>query len=319
MGLMDLRNAINKNDVEAVKEALKKINYLVDNSFELGQAAAKGYTDIVKILLEDGRFINGDSALIFAVQNGHTETVKVLLEDSNIYPGYKKNLAIRTAAERGYTEIVRILLLQRYVNPSDENNEAIIEAAKGGHVEIVKLLLTNPYVKPTADNNYPLIMASNNGHIDVVKVLLSDRRVDPSFPDNIAIKVAAKGGYIEIVKLLLEDPRVDWRVIQDDPIIQKILNKNNIDIESRLSQSYLTLKQAGEEYIVKDIRKKVSELGVYKGFYEEYCSNIPDNLKIPPMKLILIADKLGIKYNKTNIEWAELCAKVKMRLDHLLD
>jgi len=140
--------------------------------------------------------------------------------------------------------------------------------------------------------------------------------------------LAAKNGHIEVVKILLQDPRVDWRLVQNYRFVQELLNQNNSDIESRLAQSYLLFSEAGPKTTAdnkkvsrfpKKIRRNVAELGVYKGFYEEYCSNIPENLKIPPMKLILIADKLKIKYNKDQIDWAELCAKVRIRLNHFLD
>jgi len=63
----------------------------------------------------------------------------------------------------------------------------------------------------------------------------------------------------------------------------------------------------------------ITELGVYKGYYEQLCANIPKNMKVPPMKLILVADKLKIKYDRQNIDWVELCAKVNIALLSLLD
>jgi len=188
--------------------------------------------------------------------------------------------------------------------------------------------LEKNWVDPSDENNEAIILAVLNERTEIVKILLQDKRVDPSAGGNYPIAIAADRGYTEIVKMLLNDKRVDWRVVQNKPLVQKLLSENNNDIEKKLAQSYLSFSEAGPKttYDGKEvssfpikIRRNVAELGVYKGFYEEYCSNIPSNLKVPPMKLILIADKLKIKYNRDKINWSELCTKIRLRLNHYLD
>jgi len=240
-----------------------------------------------------------------------TETKLLLQNDPSIH----NNFAIRVAAINGHIETVKLLLQDPRIDPTAQLNEPIRYAAENGHIEVVKILLQNKRVNPAAENNYAIRYASQNGHIEIVKLLLKDHRVDPSDDNNWAIKAATQNGHTEIVKLLLKDERVDWRQVQNISIVQQILDQENKNIEEKLNQSYLSLEQVSE----RNIRKNISELGVYKGFYEEYCSNVPENLKIPPMKLVLIADKLKIEYDRNNINWPELCAKVRLRLDHLLD
>jgi len=284
----------------------------------------------VKILLQDKRIDPSvkNYAIRLTASRGQVEIVKLLLEDPRVDPTVENDQAIRYAAANGHTEVVKVFLQDKRVDPSTDNNEAIRWAANNGHTEVVKVLLQDDRVDPSADNNYPIRSASERGRTEIVKVLLKDKRVDPAADNNYAIRFASENGHTEIVKALLQDERVDWRSIQDNNIVQDLLNQNNNDIESRLAQSYLLFSEAGPKTILdnkekslfpKKIRRNISDLGVYEGFYEEYCSNIPENLKIPPMKLILIADKLKIKYNRDEINWSELCTKIRIRLNHFLD
>jgi len=352
-------NTISHNDIKGLKILLNnpKINPADANNYAIRYAAENGQTEIVKLLLSDDRVdpsADDNEAIRYAAKNGHTEIVKILLQDDRVNPSSRDNYAIRHAARNGHSEIVKILLKIFGVTPIAYNNEAIISSVNRGHNEVVKILLNDIRIDPifvielaAQFNNIEIVKlllqdprprvnppfnalkwAAQNGNSEIVELLLSDGRIDPSANDNEAIKLAALYRRRKVIKLLLQDPRVDWRVIKDNSIVQKLLYENNNDIESKLTQSYLSFTQAGpkktydekdKSIIPKKIRRNVAELGVYQGFYEEYCSNVPENLKIPPMKLILIADRLKIEYNKYDIDLSELCAKVRIRLNHFLD
>lgn len=81
-------------------------------------AAAKGHTEVVRILLQvpgiDVNYANnnGSTALIWAAYCGHTEVVRILLETPGINVNHAEKsgeTALIWAASYGYTEIVRML------------------------------------------------------------------------------------------------------------------------------------------------------------------------------------------------------------------
>ena len=79
-------------------------------------ACRKGYTEVVKLLLEANADVNmvnkyGNSALMYACKDGYTEIVKLLLEanaDVNIVDKYG-NTALRYAERCECTEVIELL------------------------------------------------------------------------------------------------------------------------------------------------------------------------------------------------------------------
>jgi len=331
MSTKTLTNAIRNRDVETVKELLNdpNIDIIARGNYYILTASLYGYTEIVELLLQDPRVYTYDNihqTIGFAAKNGHVETVKMLLKNDKLDPSYNNNYAIRLAAERGHTEVVKTLLQDSRVDPSAVNNYAIRKAAKNGHIEIVKILLQDGRADPSAQDNYAIRWASENGHIGVVKLLLQDERIDPAARNNYAIRLASYLNRTEVVKILLQDPRVDWRVIKYNPIVQDLLNQQDEQMRNQYITSYLSLKKEttrtldlgktdeGQQTITKSLLEPamLQQLS-YRSLYEELCSAIPT--KIPPMKLIALANALKIEYNFHNINWTELCAKVKTKLN----
>jgi len=305
----------------------------MENLNSLMNAVKFNNVDKVKILLQN-KWVDPSAqnnyAIRLAAERGHTEIVKLLLQDGRADPSVNNNYAIGLSAQNGHIEVVELLLQDERIDPGDDDNYAIGSASKYGHIEVVKLLLQNPRVDPSDDDNYAIRNAAKNGHTEVVRLLLQDGRSDPSAKNNQAIRNAAVYGHTAIVRFLLQDPRVDWRVVKDNPIVQDLLNRQNQEMKDQYIASYLSLKKEttrtldlgrtdeGQQTLAKSLLnpstvKRIS----YEGFYEELCSNIPPNIKIPPMKLIALADALKIKYDFNNINWTELCAKVKTSL-HLI-
>jgi len=239
-----------------------------------------------------------------------------------------KNQEFIDAVNDNNVDRVKILLRDSRVDPSVNNNWAIKWAADRGLTGIVKALLNDGRVDPAAGNNYAIRWAAGGGHMEVVKALLNDGRADPSAENNNAIIWAAGSGLVEVVELLLQDPRVDWRVIKDNPLVKDLLKQQNEQMKNQLTTSYLHLQNKltqtldlgqtdkGQQTITKPILKSemIKQMS-YRGIYEELCSNIPPNIKIPPMKLIALANAMKIEYDFNNINWVELCAKVKIKLN----
>ena len=113
-------------------------------------AAALGYLEVVRMLLEAGADMNAENqdrstALMFAAHNGHLEVVQVLLE-----AGADKNAAKQDGAT------------------------ALMFAAHNGHLEVVQVLLEAGADKNAAkqDGATALMLAAEDGHLEVVQVLL---------------------------------------------------------------------------------------------------------------------------------------------------
>ena len=143
-----------------------------DPTKELLEAASKGNTSRVKLLLEKGIQVNavdgkGRTALFRAVEKGHVNTVRVLLEagaDSSI----KNN--------KGRTPWSKI--------PQKKDREAtairsllhIVAAARQGDLEALRLHLKlgRDADLPAEDGVTALYMASQEGHAEIVLVLLEN-------------------------------------------------------------------------------------------------------------------------------------------------
>ena len=125
----DLIEAIQKNNQEGVKTIIAEDGSLVNATSQYGDtaliwAAYKGYTEIVKSLLEKDADVNakdnnGHTALIWAVVNGHTEIVKSLLANNADFNAKNQSghTALDYAKEKGHTGIVA--LLQAYKVKAD--------------------------------------------------------------------------------------------------------------------------------------------------------------------------------------------------------
>ncbi|EGG22276.1 hypothetical protein DFA_04394 [Cavenderia fasciculata] len=182
-------------------------------------ACSKGFTDIVKYLLENRTEQWGDAAIDRAATNNHLDIVKLLHFHKSRAIGCTKN-AINFASEHGHLEVVKFLFEHRTERC---NSYAIDEAAKNGYIEMVKYLhelgvRTTNYAMDSAchQGNLEIVKflhfnckggatknamdwASMNGHIDIVR-FLSEHRTEGS--TNNAMDWAAENGNIEMVKYL---------------------------------------------------------------------------------------------------------------------
>ena len=183
-----------------------------DDCLALRWAAQNGRSEIVRLLLEDGRSdpsVRGNLAIRWACQNGHVETVKVLLQDGRSDPSAERDYAIQFASEFGHADVVELLLKDSRVNPAANDNASLKVACRKGFTRIVKLLLTSghPSVDPSAENDFCIVNASRNGYLDIVQMLLRDQRVNPSAQNNSAYKWAQHNRHKQVMHCLTKDSR----------------------------------------------------------------------------------------------------------------
>ena len=181
------------------------------------KASEKGYTEIVKILVEqEGIDINAKSNVYF----NH------FIFQSSIWSFFKLfNAALMRASNNGHTEIVKILIEQEGIDLNAKNEiyfndlifqnniwnffklfwTALIWASYYGHTEIVKILVEQEGIDINAKdivyfNNIifqndiwnffklfrtALIWAYLNGHTEIVKILVKQEGIEINAKDNV--------------------------------------------------------------------------------------------------------------------------------------
>ena len=177
--------------------------------------------ETAEVLLE-AQADKGAKPLLVAAAKGHSEVVKLLLEtglEKDLATPYEKT-ALRLAVENGHVEIVRLLLeakgksakfkVHKYAAAYDLDKALLVAAAKG-HSEVVKLLL-----EAGADDDLAtpceqtaLELAVENGHVEVVRLLLEAMAKFEGHKYRVAsnltkaMRVAAAKGLSEVLELLL--------------------------------------------------------------------------------------------------------------------
>ncbi|KAJ3820374.1 ankyrin repeat-containing domain protein [Lentinula raphanica] len=182
----------------------------------LQTAAARGYNDIVELLLQYGAKVNVqsgyyDTAIQAAAFWGHADTIEILLQhgvDVNIQGGHH-DTAIQAAAVGGHTETVRLL----FQNGADINaqggnyNTAIQAAAANGYKDTVEFLLQHGADVNAQGGMYGTAIqaAAIMGHKEIVELLAQHgayiNAQDGHF--GTAIVAAAVMGHKDIIECLI--------------------------------------------------------------------------------------------------------------------
>lgn len=114
----------------------------------ISEACSRGNVEEVKRLLANPQINPDNFAIKIASRKGHTEIVRLLLADGRVNPVAENNQAIRWACANGHLDVVKLLLADSRVNPADWRNGAIRVASYCDRLEVVKLLLADPRVNP---------------------------------------------------------------------------------------------------------------------------------------------------------------------------
>ncbi|KAI5850232.1 kinase-like domain-containing protein [Morchella snyderi] len=205
------------------------VDFKIDGWTTLQLAAKKGYTDIVRFLVQKGANVNapasqeesGRTALQTAAENSHVEIVKILLdaEANTEAKGYSVSGrgALQAAAQFGNTEVVKILLdrgAKINMPPAIVSGRTALQAAsESGNLELVKLLVNEGakmnYKISKTSGRTPIQGAAEGGHLDVVKFLLASGAQVNEEPcanyGRTALQAAAEKGNLEMVRFLLEN------------------------------------------------------------------------------------------------------------------
>jgi ankyrin repeat protein len=220
----DICTACHIGDLERVRELLDQdpslanrvseyVTYYLGSGAPLKNAAANGYIEIVKLLLERGAAPNlreegiapNGHALYSAVANGHYEIAKLLLEHG-AYP----NPEVESSADA----------LSRAISNSDQKMISLLcsyGAARGVHLlaysgdvqTAAAVFAANPAL---ANDPEALTNAANQGHEAFVRLLL---RYQPDLPKRIMFPTWSVGAKTrELNELLFEHgmnpSQLDW-------------------------------------------------------------------------------------------------------------
>ena len=173
----------------------------------LYSAAEGGYSEVVRLLLDQGAKDEDAAALTAAYEGGHTEIEK-LLERAKPLPLSPEGVdrLLRAAIRKGDASRFAALLQ----NPTQKQTHELLLYAvsekKATPVEIVRTLL-----KKGANPNEPtkgttaLMYAARNGHVAIAQLLLSEgAQVNTQTNEGTALILAVRNAHVEVVTLLLE-------------------------------------------------------------------------------------------------------------------
>lgn len=156
-------------------------------------AVLRNNFDDVQMLLEAGSDPTHHTAFQQAVLLGYTDIVKLFLDDSRTDPAADNNSAIKTAAGCGYTEIVTALL--SHTNVTGMGDAPLTLAICGGHVDVVKVL-----IKWISITTYMIRQAVTLNH-EILIILLN--HVD-NFAMHIDVAFSAAYSNLAVTKVLLD-------------------------------------------------------------------------------------------------------------------
>lgn len=127
-----------KSSICTLKAAMKG-DLVPEGNFVLTLMCKRGNYEMVRALLEDGRFSPSSSCIVEACKKGHTKIVALLLKYTKDSPKFKKNvnLGLDIAAKKGYGDIVKLLLTIDCVKIED----SMILAMICGHYKIAETLI----------------------------------------------------------------------------------------------------------------------------------------------------------------------------------
>ncbi|KFY29186.1 hypothetical protein V491_00146, partial [Pseudogymnoascus sp. VKM F-3775] len=188
---------------EVVKNLQAVDNDLSKTPWPMHYAADKGYSAMVKRLLEMGmdtnvRDINSRTPLIMAVNRGNIETARLLLDDNVDFEAIGDDLQtpLIISVNNGDVNMATLLLEKKAdIEAKDANNQTpLIAAVDKGNIGMVTLLLDNKadIEAKDANNQTPLIAAVDKGNIGMVTLLLDNKAdIEAKGADNQTPLIAA--------------------------------------------------------------------------------------------------------------------------------
>jgi hypothetical protein len=147
--------------------------------FLFEKACIKGYSSLVSYLIKhiDPTF-NNQIAFVNAVTKGHSEIVQILLDDGRIDPADNGNAALELACGYGHASVVQLLLEDSRVSIHTTNN-AITFAAMTNQIEVIKVMLPK---LDTKELDQVIDCAIEMGHETMIRLIQEwklNKQLDP--------------------------------------------------------------------------------------------------------------------------------------------
>ncbi len=282
---------------------------LYDENFftPLHYAAKNGWSEVLKILLENGANASPKSApkdrewtpIHYAAKEGYLEIVKILISnrvDKEIKTSFGLT-PLLVAAEFGHAEIVKFLLTEKAEKnaktiPDNHCMNALHYAAVGGFADVVQVLLDAGIDKElkTTSGITALHFAVSSGNAEVVKILLMsgvDKEVKTALGHDILYLAASKGKK-EVLLLLLK-----WGIGDLEMAAHAARDNSNHEIVVEIERYQKAIKNL---FSLKNL--PLDLVGVIKSFTKETLSQekiiLENDIRFNAYGILGIKQKIGI-------------------------
>lgn len=194
-GVTALMRAIIRNDIRTTMELL---------SLQKGRRTSEG-------IMVSGCYISRGTALMIAAARGYTKMVKLLVEHEGGMQANDGKTALMFAAEKNRPECVKLLIEKEGGMKDNYGDTALITAIYSNCPECVKILLDKEGgMQEDSCGRTALMYAALFNRPECARLLVSKERNikttctwDNRPPGTTALDIAKEKGYIEILKILL--------------------------------------------------------------------------------------------------------------------
>jgi ankyrin repeat protein len=193
------------NKINIARVLLKDSRQRRPNKEDIRSACWNGCTEIVELLLQDGRAVPSSDAFDCARRKKHMKILKLLIQDSRVLRSMDISYEIEFDVK--HTGDIAVLLLECTETEYKPTSSLLKLAIKNGNAQVVEWLFKNSHVE-VPDNALRKALKARCAN-RIVDILIRDNRIDPSVDDNAVFKWAARHGETAIIEFLLKDDRVD--------------------------------------------------------------------------------------------------------------
>jgi len=198
-------------------------------------AATFGHTDILKLLIVDGkadptrfRFFALDSAS----RCGHFESVKYLLENGRSINGIA--CALKWACVYGHENIVNFLIKNSDVDVWDQDGQYLNEACSMCHSGVVSILLSCPTPKKFSckcfASAFHIAAYVKKDAFETISLLISHPLCNPNHSYHSGLKMLVGKGDVRTVRLLLENTKLPLKGRMGSSPITKAIKYDHVEM-----------------------------------------------------------------------------------------
>lgn len=215
-----------------------------------------------KIFMTPGINIKQDcsEALLISCERGHTELVKMMLDDGRASPTINDGYPLAKACQYDHPEIVKLLLADSRVSPNTCNEEPIKNACMFGNLEVVKILLEDGRVNPFLQDNTAINSMIININIvdinfDIVRMILESRK--ETLNNLEYIKLAIIKNLFDLFKFILEIERHYIKKIINNIVNLCIIYKHINFIKWLMINKYFTINDLESKNLINFKKLKI--------------------------------------------------------------